>query len=98
MNAPSKKPQPDSGNGNLRIWDALAKTDPKHTKPFSRAGGFRGTAVKPIWITKRLTELFGPCGVGWGMGEPSFNVVPGADEVLVYCTVAGWYVAEPGSS
>jgi hypothetical protein len=77
---------------NLRIWNALGKTDPAHTKSFSRAGGFKGTAIKPIWITQRLTELFGPCGDGWGMNEPRFNVVPAGDEVLVYCTVAGWYV------
>jgi hypothetical protein len=61
---------------NLRIWNALGKTDPKHTKGFSRAGGFKGTAIKPIWITQRLTELFGPCGVGWGFEKPEFQLVP----------------------
>lgn len=73
------------------IWDALAKTDPSHTKGFSRAGGFKGTAIKPIWIVHRLTEQFGPCGIGWGMGEPSFQVVPAGDEILVYCTVSCWH-------
>jgi hypothetical protein len=103
VNAPSKKPQAaetvadvlaemDKRRAdNLRIWNALGKTDPAHTKGFSRAGGFRGTAIKPIWITQRLTEQFGPCGVGWGMGEPQFQVVPAGDEVLVYCTTEGWY-------
>ncbi len=76
---------------NLRIWSALEKTDPKHTKNFKRGGGFTGTAMKPIWLTKRLTELFGPCGVGWGMLEPKFQVVNANDEILVYCTVALWY-------
>jgi hypothetical protein len=77
---------------NLAIWNALGKTDPKHTKPFKRAGGFRGTAIKPIWIIRRLTEQFGPCGVGWGMDEPDFQIVSGDNrEVMVYCTVAGWY-------
>lgn len=76
---------------NLRIWNALSKTDPKHTKQFSRAGGFKGTATKPIWLTMRLTEHFGPAGSGWGMGEPSFQVVPAGDEILVFCTVSLWY-------
>lgn len=77
---------------NLKIWDALAKTDPKHTKQFKRSGGFSGTAIKPIWITKMLTEQFGPVGSGWGVDEPSFQVVPGENrEVLVYCTVACWH-------
>lgn len=77
---------------NLRIWDELSKTDPRHTKPFKRAGGFSGTALKPIWIVKRLTEQFGPCGEGWGIEQPDFQVVPGFNnEVLVYCTVRCWH-------
>lgn len=77
--------------GNLAIWNALEKTDPNHTKGFNRAGGFKGTAIKPIWIIKRLTEQFGPCGVGWGTGEPVFQVVPCEGEILVFCTVTVWH-------
>jgi hypothetical protein len=76
---------------NTAIWDALAKTDPAHTKGFSRAGGFKGTAIKPIWITHRLTEQFGACGTGWGINEPTFQVVPAEGEILVYCTVSAWH-------
>lgn len=77
----------------LAIWDRLGKTDPKHTKAFSRAGGFKGTAIKPIYTTHKMTEEFGPAGKGWGMGEPSFQVVPGSEgQVAVFCTVALWYV------
>lgn len=77
---------------NLKLWDALSKTDPRHTKSFKRAGGFSGTAIKPIWIIQRLTSQFGPVGEGWGMREPSFQVVPGNNgEVLVYCTVECWH-------
>lgn len=94
MNAPQKKieaakKEPD----NLRIWNTLAKTDPTQTKQFSRAGGFKGTAVKPMWVVKRLTEQFGPCGEGWGIGEPSFQVVEAAGEILVYCTVSCWHTS-----
>jgi hypothetical protein len=77
---------------NLRIWNAVSKTDPKHTKGFKRSGGFQGTAIKPIWLTKRLTEQFGPAGIGWGMGQPEFQTVSAPpDEILVFCTVALWY-------
>lgn len=76
---------------NTRLWDALSKTDPKHTKPFKRAGGFQGTAIKPIWLTKRMTEQFGAAGTGWGMTEPKFETVATGDEILVFCTVALWY-------
>ncbi len=77
--------------GNLALWDALSKTDPAHTKPFKRAGGFSGTAIKPIWTIKRLTELFGPVGVGWGFAKPEFQLVPAGSELLVFCTVEAWH-------
>lgn len=77
---------------NMRLWDKLGRTDPANTKGFKRAGGFAGTAIKPMWSFKRMTEEFGPCGLGWGVNEPSFQVVPGHEgEVLVYCTVSIWY-------
>lgn len=82
---------------NLDLWDKLAKTDPDHTKKFQRAGGFSGTAVKPIYTELKMTEEFGPCGVGWGISEPSFITVPTGDEVLVYCTVSIWYAVADGS-
>lgn len=76
---------------NTEIWDKLARTDPKHTKPFQRAGGFKGTAMKPIWIVKRMTEEFGPCGKTWGINRPEFQVEHTPDESLVYCSVSIWH-------
>lgn len=77
---------------NTKLWDILGRTDPSATKGFTRGGGFKGTAIKPMWSYRRMTEEFGPCGIGWGVNEPSFQVVPGTDgEVLVYCTVSIWY-------
>ena len=73
------------------LWDKLSKTDPAHTKGFSRAGGFKGTAIKPQWVVMRLTEEFGPCGLGWGINRPEFQVVPVGAEVMVYCTVSCWH-------
>lgn len=76
---------------NLRIWSQVEKTDPTHTKGFKRAGGFSGTALKPMWVWKRLTEEFGPMGLGWGCGQPTFEVVQTQTEILVYCTVSAWH-------
>jgi hypothetical protein len=93
MNKPAKLPTVEQAQAaNLRIWDALSKTDPAQTKQFSRAGGFKGTAVKPMWVIKRLTEEFGPCGEGWGIGEPRFDTVHAQNgDSLVYCTVSCWH-------
>lgn len=77
---------------NTKLWDLLGRTDPKHTQQFSRSGGFKGTAIKPMFSYRRMTEEFGPCGKGWGVGEPSFQIVPGPEgEMLVFCTASIWY-------
>lgn len=77
---------------NTKLWDILGRTDPAHTKGFTRGGGFKGTAIKPMWSYRRMTEEFGPCGIGWGVNEPTFQVVDGHDgEILVYCTASVWY-------
>jgi len=78
----------------LRHWNALKATDPKHTKSFSRSGGFKGTALKPIWIIEQMTKHFGPVGEGWGMNEPTFQVVDltkDTGRVMVYCWVGCWH-------
>lgn len=77
-------------NEALERWDRLAKTDPAHTKPFNR-GGFSGTALKPIWLIKRMTEEFGTVGIAWGMLEPKFDTIFIPDvEPQVYCTAGIW--------
>ena len=81
-----------NSDDNLRHWSALSHTDPRHTKPFQRAGGFRGTAIKPIWNIMRLTEHFGPIGIGWGTYEPNYRIVEASQETMVFCILKCWYV------
>jgi hypothetical protein len=82
---------------NLDIWDKLGRTDPDHTKKFTRGGGFKGTAVKPIYTAHKMTETFGPCGSGWGYSEPTFQLVPGSDgQTAVFCWVTLWYAKPEG--
>lgn len=54
-----------SNVNNLQIWHSLEVTDPNFTKPFSRSGGFSGTAINSAYVLRKLSEAFGPCGVGW---------------------------------
>lgn len=51
---------------NTRIWDRVDVTDPSATKNFTGMGGFKGTAIKPTYLMHKATEVFGPCGEGWG--------------------------------
>lgn len=95
--APTEKPQADQPEPtreqvNRRFWDRLGKSDPRHTKPIT-GRGFDGTALKPMWQNMRMTEVFGPYGLGWGLTEaPVFDTRVFNDSMLVYCTLGLWYV------
>lgn len=50
---------------NLKIYNQ-AKTVPQEAQKPINAGRLKGmTDINPMWRIKRLTEIFGPCGVGW---------------------------------
>jgi hypothetical protein len=51
---------------NLRIWDEVKTTNPAFLKEYKGAGGFSGTAINGHHLIGRATEIFGPCGLGWG--------------------------------
>ena len=95
MNESLQRHTPENEPSNLRHWSELLATDPRQTKPFTRAGGFKGTAIDTTWRIMRLTEHFGPCGTGWGMDEPRFHTMDSGDETLVYCTLRCWYKDTP---
>ena len=61
----------------MLLWSREEPTDPKFTKAFTRGGGFRGTAINPTYVRKRLTYAFGPVGLGWGVEVLADDVVPG---------------------
>ena len=62
----------------MMLWSREEPTDPRYTKPFTRSGGFRGTAINATYVRKRLTHAFGPVGLGWGVEVLADDVVPGA--------------------
>ncbi len=65
-------------NDTLRIWKAVEKTDPARTKNFSRGGGFKGTAISPMYLIHRATELWGPMGDKWGIRIIAEKILEGA--------------------
>ena len=42
-----------------------AREVPENAKKSFNNGSFSGTDINPMWRIKKLTELFGPCGIGW---------------------------------
>ena len=51
--------------GNMSIYE-LVKEVPKNAQKEIQAGRLKGmTDINPMWRIEKLTEVFGPCGIGW---------------------------------
>jgi hypothetical protein len=50
---------------NKALWKRAFTTDPKAVKAIT-GKQYSGNSPKPYWIVERLTDEFGPCGIGWG--------------------------------
>jgi len=59
----------------LRIWERVERSDPDFTKPVGFGGGFKFTAIDAQSQLKRATEIFGPCGLGWGTRNERFEML-----------------------
>lgn len=77
---------------NTEIWVKLERT-PKEAQKEISAGRLKGfTDINPMWRFKQLTEVFGPCGIGWKFEIVSTNVIPGAnDEVAAFVNILLYY-------
>ena len=49
---------------NLRYYEAGRAVPENAQKQFNN-GSFCGTDINPMWRIKKLTEMFGPAGIGW---------------------------------
>jgi len=49
---------------NMRFYEAAREVPQEAQKAFNN-GSFSGTDINPMWRIKKMTELFGPCGIGW---------------------------------
>lgn len=50
---------------NMNLYQQFRECPQEAQKPIA-AGRLKGkTDINPMWRIKRLTEVFGPCGIGW---------------------------------
>lgn len=50
---------------NLEIYDKSREVPPEALRTIG-AGRLKGKSdINPMWRLKKLTEIFGPCGIGW---------------------------------
>ena len=67
---------------NMELFNLLATTPDEAKKPIE-AGRLKGfTDINPMWRFKRLTEVFGPVGIGWKFVITDKQIIPGADGVV----------------
>jgi len=56
---------------NLKLWQAVEKTDLSFTKQVMQRGGY--TAISPQYQLMKATEQFGPYGAGFGLSASDFD-------------------------
>jgi len=91
---------------NVALWDEL-KEVPDKAKKLITGGRMSGkTDINPMWRWHKLTEIFGPCGVGWRfeVTEVKRHDFEAGDEVLVFVAIelsikyqGEWSEAIPGT-
>lgn len=71
---------------NLSYYERFRQA-PENAKKRIKGGRLKGmTDINPMWRIKCLTELFGPCGVGWWTENERYNVEDGANgEKALHC-------------
>lgn len=81
-----------SGNTNLSLYEKFMKTPDEARKQIigGRLKGF--TDINPMWRFKVLTEVFGPCGIGWRYEIVDQRIIPGyGDEVAAFVDILLYY-------
>lgn len=73
---------------NLDIYNKAAEV-PLHAQKEIKGGKLKGmTDINPMWRIKTLTEIFGPCGIGWYTQIQERWVERDANESVAWVKVA----------
>lgn len=78
---------------NMRYYNAGRSVPGDALKAFSN-GRFSGTDINPMWRIKKLTEMFGPCGIGWYTEVTRQEVVHADDQNMMVFVDLNLYVKE----
>jgi hypothetical protein len=91
-------------SNNMSIYDASRQVPAEALKPIS-GGRLKGMSdINPMWRIKKLTELFGICGIGWKieitdkrLEQGSANEIVCFVDINLYVKVDGeWSAPIPG--
>jgi hypothetical protein len=85
---------------NMELYEQF-RTTPSEAKKTIDAGRLKGfTDINPMWRIKRLTEVFGPCGVGWWFTIDDTHIEEGfGGEKKAFVEISLYYIdAESGTT
>ena len=80
---------------NLRIYEAAREVPQEACKSFTN-GRFSGTDINPMWRIKKLTELFGACGIGWYYEVLSERSERLTDDTVIAVVDLNLYIKQDG--
>ena len=78
---------------NMRIWEAVQTTDPKHTKKVEFGRKF--TSIDAHWQVMQATKQFGPIGEGWGYSVEHSVLTLTPEMILAVADVSIWWSLPP---
>lgn len=72
---------------NLDLYE-MARQVPENAKKPIQGGRLKGkTDINPMWRIKKLTEMFGPCGIGWYYEETKQWTETQGEEVACFVNI-----------
>ena len=77
---------------NMELYNRVCEV-PKEAQKEIKGGRLKGmTDINPMWRIKMLTEVFGPCGIGWGYVIDRQWIEEGCEcERTAFCNIGLWY-------
>lgn len=78
---------------NMRYYEQGRSVPQDAQKTFSN-GRFSGTDINPMWRIKKLTEMFGPAGLGWYTEVTRQEVVHADDDNMMVFVDVNLYIKE----
>lgn len=83
-------------NPNLRIYEQVRKV-PETAQKKITGGRLNGmTDINPMWRIKTLTEVYGPCGIGWYTEIKDQRLERGSNDSVAAFVTIDLYVKDNG--
>jgi hypothetical protein len=86
----------ETENTNLAIWDQIAQP-PESALRTITDGRLKGKFdINPQWRYKAMTEVFGPCGIGWKFEVTQTDTFAGSDDQVFAFAAVNLYIKHNG--